>query len=160
MFEEGNPVDCIFFDFKKALEMVSHGRLFAQVEMYGISGNVLTWVRNYLSNHTQIAINGRLYQPTAVPQGSIIGPILFPIIINDLHALAANFVKLFTDDTKLFGDASSQVRHPTRHPDIQQDIQTFADWTTKWCMKFHPDKCKVMRLGTGHHQYECTMNTQ
>ncbi|KAK6165107.1 hypothetical protein SNE40_023666 [Patella caerulea] len=156
MLEESKPLDCVFFDFKKAFNMVPHRRLFAQVEMYGISDNVLAWVRNYLPNRSQVAENGRLSQPTAAcsgfPQGSIIGPMLFLIIINDLPALAANFVKLFTDNTERFGDANSDS--------IQQDIQTFEDWATEWCVTFRPDNCKVMRLGKGHHPYEYIMHNE
>ena len=159
LLENDDPFDCIFFDFRKAFDTVPHQRLLRKLTAHGITGKIGAWVENYLHNRQQkVAINGVLSDSvpvsSGVPQGSVIGPILFLIFINDLPALAENLVRLFADDTKLFGSSLT----PVDCDRLQEDIDRFEEWARTWGMSFHPLKCKVMRFGKNANPYEYTMS--
>ena len=161
MLEDGEPIDCVFFDFRKAFDMVPHLRLAKKVEAHGITGKLKAWIENYLSGRQQrVAVNGVLSDPapvtSGVPQGSVIGPILFLLFINDLPELARNLVRLFADDTKLFGRART-IEDCQR---LQEDIDKFESWSDTSGMSFHPMKCKRMRIGKGHAPMTYTMTDE
>ena len=114
---QGLPVDAIYLDFKKAFDTVPHERLLLKAESYGIQGDVLQWLRAFLIGRKQkVSVNGQVsgWSPVSsgIPQGSVLGPVMFVIYINDLpssvkHAL----VRIFADDTKMYKGIPSYAVH-------------------------------------------------
>ena len=101
------PTDAIYLDFSKAFDTVPHHRLLKKLERYGITGSILNWVKDFLSNRSQfVKINesesSHLPVTSGVPQGSVLGPTLFIYYINDLPNCTSADMKIFADDTKLF----------------------------------------------------------
>lgn len=147
--EEEETFDCIYFDFAKAFDKVPHDRLLQKVRALGVNEVIVTWIRNYLHGRQQlVVVNGERSDPTpvasGVPQGSVIGPTLFLLFINDLPGVAGNHTRLFADDTKLFGKVSQADNLSSS---LQEDIDAFVEWAERWGMKFHPEKCKVLHFG-------------
>ena len=141
---EGNPVDLLYFDFSKAFDRVPHFRLLSKLEHMGIRGNVLNVIRDFLSNRTlKVSVNGKLSETkmvlSGVPQGSVLGPLLFVLFINDLPDNIKSAIKVFADDVKLIGNASHQH-------DIEDDLKELEHWEKLWLLSFNVDKCKVLHI--------------
>ena len=116
-----------------------------KVKSHGIKGELARWVENWLSHRRQTSSGGVGWRSvtSGVPQGSVLGPLLFVIYINDLEEDVAGLNSKFADDTKIAGVADSD-EHCQR---IQQDIDRLENWAEKWQMEFNPDKCEVMHFG-------------
>jgi hypothetical protein len=158
LVDSGEAVDVIFLDFAKAFDKVPWKRLLAKLRAHGIKGKVHRWVANWLSKRSQrVVLNGKASNwrevLSGVPQGSVLGPVLFLIFINNLDVQAAllTTVKKFADDTKL-----AQVQRDDRDRQLlQNSLDKLSDWTTNWGMAFNVKKCMVMHLGKRNkkHQY-------
>ena len=151
--DEGSPVDIIYLDFSKAFDKVPHERLAVKLEAHGIGGEVLRWIRNWLKDRKQrVVLSGEKSTWTevmsGVPQGSVLGPVLFTIFINDLDESTKNIVKKFADDTKLMGRVGSDKEINT----MKEDLHELDTWSDVWQMQFNVDKCKVMHLGKNNLQ--------
>ena len=149
IIDEGGEIDVIFMDFMKAFDKVPHRRLILKLKSYGIDGPLLNWIEDFLKNRKQrVVVNGCKSEwknvASGVPQGSVIGPLLFVVYINDLPEVVEAEVYLFADDTKIFcrivEDGIST---------LQEDLNRLQNWSDTWLLKFHPDKCKVMNLHRG-----------
>ena len=145
ILNQGGTLDVVYCDFMKAFDKVPHQRLLLKLEKYGINGNILGWIRSFLSDRTQcVTINNATSitcpVTSGIPQGSVLGPILFVIYINDLPEVVDedSFIFLFADDTKVF----RQIRNDLDRDQLQKDISNLLSWSEKWLLKFHPDKCK------------------
>ena len=109
MIENGVAFDVIYTDFAKAYDSVAHERLLLKLENIGIKGDLLNWIRSFLSGRTQcVNVDGAVSNwrnvLSGIPQGTVLGPILFVIFINDMpEELKYNMCKLFADDCKLYG---------------------------------------------------------
>ena len=108
-----------------------------KVRAHGICGLVGNWIENWLSGRQQkVCVKGSgsawAYVTSGVPQGSVLGPILFLIFINDLDSEIINWILKFADDSKLFGEVQSESDHQC----LQQDLQKLFDWSLKWQMEF------------------------
>ena len=100
------PVDVLYLDYQKAFDTVPHHRLIKQINSFGITGEASNWLQAFLSNRTQkVRVNGveSEWAPvlSGIPQGSILGPILFSLFVNDLPNNVLSLISLFADDTKL-----------------------------------------------------------
>jgi hypothetical protein len=123
----------IFLDFAKAFDTVPHDELIQKLHAYGIRGKLLKWIKAFLSDRSQRVVMGDsssdwLPITSGVPQGSVLGPLLFLIFINDLPEVVKNLVKLFADDTKLLGIINSDTDYAL----IQDDIDTLYKLLTGW----------------------------
>ena len=148
IMEEEDTLDSIYLDFAKAFDSVPHQRLLTKIKALGIEGKVLAWLDAFLSNRRQcVIVNGSTSGwsdvISGVPQGSVIGPVLFIIFINDMPNHINNFISLFADDAKLFGKSTT----PTDRASIQEDLNTLQDWSEKWQLSFNASKCKTLYLG-------------
>lgn len=146
--DKGQGVDCVYMDFQKAFDTVPHKRLLSKLEAYNLGEEMISWIRDYLSGRKQqVSINGansKWHEVTSgIPQGSVIGPILFVIYINDLPDIVNSTVYLFADDTKIFKIINNQNDRDT----LQNDLKKLTEWSETWLLKFHPDKCKFMHIG-------------
>ena len=140
--------DIIYLDFSKAFDKVPHERLLNKVRAHGIDGKVLHWIRAWLSNRQQrVTINGSKSEwglvTSGVPQGSVLGPLLFLIYINDLDSGISSDISKFADDTKLGRIIGSQSDVNI----LQGDLDKLNEWAVRWQMEFNIDKCSVMNVG-------------
>jgi AraC-like DNA-binding protein len=132
----------------KAFDSVTHERLLLKLERYGIGGNLLLWFRNFLTNRKQrVVIQGTPSEWSSVisgtPKGTILGPILFLLYINDVSDNVKSKIKLFADDTKIY----REIKDPTIDTVIlQSDLNSVSEWANKWKMHFNVSKCEVMRI--------------
>ena len=145
IIDEGVTIDCVYFNFKKAFDKVPHQRLIHKVEQYGIKEDIINWIKSFLDSRTQqVVINGELSEPknvtSGIPQGSVLGPLLFVIFINDLPDLVKSDMFLFADDTKIFRRISTKQDEVI----LQEDINEMLKWSDKWQLEFHPGKCVKM----------------
>jgi ribonuclease P/MRP protein subunit RPP40 len=157
--DKGNPTDVIYLDFQKAFDKVPHRRLLYKLKDIGIEGRLLAWIEDWLSNRRQrVVLNGRcsIWEDvtSGVPQGSVLGPVLFIIFINDLDERILNKLLKFADDTKLIGEVNCMEKRD----ELQQDLDKLIDWSILWQMSFNIEKCKVMHLGHGNKEYKYLMN--
>ena len=160
VIDVGHNVDCIYLDYRKAFDSVPHKRLTCKLQLYGIDGPLLAWIKDYLTNRTQkVVINGKesksIPVTSGIPQGSVLGPILFNIFINDLPSTVDSHMKLFADDTKLYRIVDSKADSEL----LQKDINTVADWSIKWQLPFNESKCKVVHYGKKNQEFDYTLPT-
>ena len=128
---KGKTVDTIYFDFSKAFDIVPHRRLLKKVEGYGISGKILGWIKYYLLDRTQLVkVNGissnSINVLSGIPQGSVLGPILFLVYINDLPEVVKSVIHLFADDTKIHTPINNIQDAIALHEDIN-DMELWSD---------------------------------
>jgi len=156
--DDGLSVDAVYMDLKKAFDTVPHLRLISKLKGYGIKGELLQWISDFLKDRTQyVTVNGnsseRIRVTSGVPQGSVVGPSLFIYFINDMPAQVECKTKIFADDTKAYAivDENTESRDL-----IQRCIDRLVEWTNKWLLEFNSQKCKVVHLGKNNpqHQYE------
>jgi len=145
---DGNVVDAIYLDFWKAFDTVPHRRLIGKLEAYGIEGNILNWINAFLTNRSQVVqVNGVNSKPASaisgIPQGSVLGPLLFVVYINNLLDNLHSTWLLFTDDTKLFRKITSEADAK----ELQKDIALLEEWSRIWLLDFNAGKCHVLTMG-------------
>ena len=156
LIEKGNTADTIFLDFRKAFDSVPHPELLYKLWQIGITGDLWQFFRCYLSNrHHYVEINkvpsSELPVISGVPQGSILGPLLFLIYINDLPScIQYSTPYLFADDSKLIYAIS---KFNTNH--LQSDINSINQWCNTWKLVINPSKC-----ATCPHQFLLNHTTQ
>lgn len=144
-FDEGEPVDMVYLDFKKAFDTVPHQRLLCKLQSYGITNKVYSWVADFLSGRCQRVRVGKAFSPlndvlSGIPQGSIIGPTLFTIFINDISDEIQSYCHIFADDTKVFNKARNSSI-------LQSDLDHLQRWSERWNLYFNASKCNVLHMG-------------
>lgn len=158
LFDDTRAVDVIYLDFQKAFDKVPHKRLINKVKAHGITGNLVSWIEDWLSDRKQrVVINGKSSDWTnvssGVPQGSVLGPILFIIYINDIDENIKCKISKFADDTKIANRADSETQ---RHL-LQSDLDTLVEWSNTWLMNFNINKCHVLHIGNSNPRVSYTM---
>ena len=143
----GKQTDIILLDFSKAFDKVNHSKLLWKLHQYGIRGHVLDWVGAFLGSRSQpVVFDGEESESipvtSGVPQGSVLGPILFLIYINDLPEEVCSQVRLFADDTALYLTLESEDDSST----LLNDLNILSAWETRWDMGFNPSKCQVVHV--------------
>ena len=154
--DKAGQVDTILLDFSKAFDVVPHQRLVMKLHYYGIRGKTLCWVQSFLANRTQrVAVEGELSDigevTSGVPQGSVLGPTLFSIYINDIGENIKSCVRLFADDTILY----KNIRNQTDSETLQKDLDTLESWETKWQMSFNVSKCHLLTITRKNNPIQC-----
>ena len=159
--DEGKCADVFYLDFAKAFDKVPHQRLLEKMKSKGISGNVYNWISSWLTGQTQaVRVNDAESEPSdvksGVPQGSVLGPPLFDIFIDDLDlcAEAIGLLLKFADDTKGF----QEIQGPDDRAKLQQALDNLVEWASTWGMKFNVPKCKIMHVGRNNPEYEYNMD--
>ena len=147
--DNGNQTDMILLDFSKAFDKVNHSSLLAKLQHYGINGKLHKWISGFLDNRTQkVFLEGASSSATTVlsgvPQGTVLGPLLFLIYINDIPKFISpgTQLKLFADDSAVYRKISSSLDHKI----LQQDLISLTEWEKEWSMQFHPDKCQLLTI--------------
>ena len=158
MLDQGHSVDTIYLDFAKAFDSVPHERLLEKAKGYGIRGDILQWIRLFIKGRRQrVVVNGKKSSwrdvKSGVPQGSVIGPLLFLLFVNDMPNEIKCNIQLFADDAKIF----KTVKNEEDHQDLVKDLDNLENWARLWQMKFNVGKCKVLHLGRRNPRYEYNM---
>ena len=138
-------VDIIYLDFSKAFDTVPHKRLLNKLQANGIEGNILKWIESFLTDRKQRVKTNSSYSTyssvkSGIPQGSILGPLLFIIFINDLPECVESLCKIFADDTKIYNTSS-------KNQILQKDLHALMKWSEKWQLGFNIIKCCFLTVG-------------
>lgn len=143
--------DAVYIDFQKAFDSVSHIKLFGKLESYNIKGDLLQWIGAFLSNRTQQvkianSVSDVIEIVSGVPQGSVLGPTLFLLYINDLTDILSNFkscsVKLYADDVKLY----SSFKISDFSVDLATVLDRVSEWASLWQLSIATNKCVSHRI--------------
>ena len=147
--DNGKEVDIVYTDFEKAFDKVPHQRLLSKLRSYALGCDVVSWIEAFLCSRVQnVKINGILSQPkpvlSGIPQGSVLGPLLFISFINDIPSVCDKLSEmfLFADDAKLYKCISSDLDHLS----LIESCQNLMQRCELWCMKLNLEKCKVLTL--------------
>ena len=143
--------DVIYFDFVKAFDSVSHDLILSKLKTnFKIDGLMLQFVKSYLEGRRQqVVVGGQLMSSelpvlSGIPQGSILGPLLFVMFINDVFSCVSpsTDIALYTDDTKIW----CRILKFEDHFALQNDIDNLFKWSPQNKMTFHPKKCKALAV--------------
>ena len=146
---DSHKVDVILLDFTKAFNSVPHQWLLAKLKGYGIGGNLVNWLTHFIVGSKQrVSFRGHFSPWTmvtfffGVPQGSVLGPILFFAYMNDITTGIRSSMHLFADDSKVY----RVIYDENDEKQLQCDLNTLQKWSENCQLRFHPDKCEVLRV--------------
>lgn len=154
-FNNGKQVDCIFLDFQKAFDSVAHNLLLIKLSALNIPTVLLHWIEAYLDDRKQcVVLNGTSssYRTvlSGVPQGSVLGPLLFLIFINDIGEQVLSHLRLYADDCCLYREITSL----SDSAQLQNDLDVILLWCNKWNMRLNFSKCNVVRFTNKRHIFD------
>ena len=140
-------VDVAVLDFSKAFDTVPHERLLGKLTHYGIQGNIHSWIRAFLTTRQQsVVVDGAQSEwasvKSGVPQGTVLGPLLFLLHINDLPNHVTSSVRLFADDCLVY----RQINNTEDQAQLQRDLDNLVTWADTWGMRFNAKKCNIIRV--------------
>ena len=153
-------VDEIFLDIAKAFDTVPHQRLLYKLSRYGIQGDLLTWIESFITGRKQVVrvkdkLSNAVNVTSGVPQGSVLGPLLFLLYIDDLTSYCEHSEsKIFADDTKLYG----KVCNVKDAEILQNDLDNIYEWSKEWNLKFNASKCNILHYGKKNERFLYHLN--
>ena len=149
--DKGKPFDCIYLNFAKAFDKVHHFRLIKKLKAHGVDGNIAKWIFSWLTGRRQhVVINdvssswGNVI--SGVPQGSVLGLLLFLIYINDIDTDLFSKICKFADDTKIGRVVATEDEVQL----LRDDLKNLAKWAIDWQILFNVEKFVVMHIGTNN----------
>ena len=162
--DEGQPVDVLYLDFSKAFDKVPHRRLIQKLTCYKFPINLTNWIASWLKGRKQrVLVNGVFSDwrdvISSVVQGSVLGPILFLIYINDIDTCINNkegIISKFADDTKV----AKVVTNDETAAEMQEIIHNLENWCKNWGMLFNIKKCCILHFGHSNKRYNYKMNEE
>jgi hypothetical protein len=150
--DEGFPVDVVYIDFRKAFDSVPHNRLLHKLSNYGITGNLHRWIEQFLVGRSQCVHIGNGVSTWAsvrsgVPQGSVLGPLLFLIYVDDINSYVDCNMVMFADDLKLW----NKISCPADKRKLQNNIDAVKRWSDEWLLQFNVSKCVILHLRSNNN---------
>jgi len=148
--QEGHLVDVIYIDFSRAFDSVIHRKLLLKLSCLGVNGHLLNWISAFLNGRYQCVTIDNYYSQwveviSGVPQGSVLGPILFLLFVNDATVIWQH-LSLYADDLKLYSDVSVDSNVDS----LQSALDKLADWAQVWQLSINTEKTQVLHLGTNN----------
>ena len=154
-------VDVTYIDFSRAFDSVVHSKLIYKLRSYGIAGNLLSWIEDFLTNRHQAVRVGNNISDFAdvgsgVPQGSVLGPLLFLFFINDISDLFGTdlVIKLYADDVKIY----VAIDNISSSDNLQVGLNALIKWCEDWQLNVSINKCNVLHIGAKNSCHTYTMN--
>ena len=146
-FDRKEQTDLVILDFSKAFDTVPHRKLLHKLNHYGIDGKVNNWIKAFLMDRQQqVMVEGEFSDScsvdSGVPQGTVLGPLLFLCHINDLPNCVKSTVRLFADDCLLY----RTIRTIQDQIQLQNDLKSLEEWASLWGMRFNATKCYLMSI--------------
>lgn len=140
------PVDVVYLDFSKAFDRVPRRRLLHKLEWCGIRGSLLRWIDSFLFGRSFAvkvggALSSRFPVVGGVPQGSVLGPVLFLVYVSDLPPQLLSRCSMYADDMKLYGNPLED------HHVLQRDLRVISEWCSRWLLPLSVSKCTVLHMG-------------
>ena len=160
ILESNNNADTLYLDLSKAFDKVNHQTLLQKLEQMKITGKILTWIRSFLTNRTQqVVVNGHKSIPvkveSGVPQGTVLGPALFIIYMNNVTEYIRNVtIQLFADDSKI----TTAITNSADRNKLLDALKSLLVWTMHNSMEFNDQKFQLLQIGrddTLKLPYEC-----
>ena len=147
--------DVAILDFSKAFDTVPHKRLLHKLNHYGITGKINSWIASFLLDRNQcVVVDGESSSSarvvSGVPQGTVLGPLLFLCFINDLPDQVKSRVRLFADDCLLY----CAIRNIQDQIDLQKDLKALEQWAETWGMRLNAQKCYNLRIARARKPLE------
>ena len=159
ILEDGDNVDVIYLDFSKAFDKVDFLVTLRKIKHLGISGNIGKWIYSFLTGRTQcVIVNGMRSDvsvvKSGVPQGSVLGPLLFLILLGDIDkSVSSAFVSSFADDTRV----GHRIKTAEDINSLQEDLKAIYQWSADNNMKFNSEKFECIRYGKRRDIHETTV---
>ena len=146
--KKGSQIDIAILDFSIAFDTVPHDHgLFSKLKHYGIDDKIWLWISNFLKQRKQrVVVDGiqsdLVTVDSGVPQGTVLGPILYLLHINDLPSVISSKVRLFADDCLVY----RVIKNRQDQIALQNDLNLLENWGSKWGMRLNAAKCNIMRM--------------
>lgn len=156
---ESRAFDTVYLDFAKAFDKVPYERLKLKLHSYGIDGKLFDWLSDFLQSRSQsVMVNSvcssKIRVTSGIPQGSVLGPLLFVIYINDLPNVVASHIKIFADDTNIFRAIESLEDQVS----FQDDLSQLSEWSERWQLPFNVAKCNLIHYGSKNPLFDYYLN--
>ena len=147
VLDRQSQADVVIVDLSKAFDLVPHQRLLSKLRYFGITRKLRNWIKKFLTMRTQqvlleVVYSSSITVASGVPQGTVFGPLLFILYLNDLPEGISSQVRLMADDCILY----LEINALNDCQDLQKEINTLCNWESKWQMKFNIDKCYIMHV--------------